>query len=372
MHSTNTTLQDSTPTAAAATIASQLFDVVVIGAGQSGLSMAWYLARRGVRYVLIDANHEIGTSWRRRYDSLRLFSPAQYDGLPGAAFPAAADTYPGKDDVADFLSDYAERNAFPILSGTTVTRVTRSGSIFELHTTAGTVRGRQVVVASGACHRPFTPAMAADLDGVQQMHSDDYHRPSDVPAGRVLIVGAANSGLQIAADLADTHQVSIAVGTRPPAVPQRIAGRDLFWWFSRLGLMDLGPRSVLARRLRARGDVVIGATLSELTQRGVEFRPRLVAAAGSSARFADGSEQRVDSVIWATGYRPHFSWIDIPGATEADGQPRHTEGRSLAAAGLWFLGLPWQRSRGSSLLGFVQRDAAHLATQMFAHQGVQR
>lgn len=341
-------------------------DIVVIGAGQAGLSMAWYLARRDVRFLLIDADSAVGESWRNRYDSLRLFSPSQYDGLPGAAFPAAPDTYPGKDDVADYLADYAERNAFPILSGTTVTRVVRTGEEFDVHTTGGKFRARQVVVASGACHVPQTPALARDLD-VPQLHSSDYRRPSDLPKGRVLVVGAANSGLQIAADLAGTHSVTVAVGTRPPVVPQRIAGRDLFWWFSRLGLMNLGPRSVLARRIRSRGDVVIGARPADLAARGIDFRPRLVSAAGAVARFADGTELRPDAVIWATGYRPDYSWIDILGVTDAAGEPRHAEGRSLAADGLWFLGLPWQRSRGSSLLGFVQRDAARLDSQMFIY-----
>ena len=371
MTSTTTTTQHGTRTAAVEP-PGQLLDVVVIGAGQAGLSMAWYLARRGVRYLLVDSGSSIGESWRNRYDSLRLFSPAQYDGLPGADFPGAPDTYPGQDDVAGFLSDYAERNAFPILRDTTVTRMARADGVFELHTTAGTIRARQVVVATGACHRPFTPSLAKDLQAVVQLHSADYRRPSDIPAGRVLVVGAANSGLQIAADLVGTHEVTVAVGSRPPAVPQRIAGRDLFWWFSRLGLMSLRPGSALARRIRARGDVVIGARSRDLAARGVDFRPRLVGASGTVAQFADGTEQRIDAVIWATGYRSDYSWIDIPGSADEHGQPLHVEGRSLAVPGLWFLGLPWQRSRGSSLLGFVQHDAAHLDTQMFQTQGVQK
>jgi putative flavoprotein involved in K+ transport len=365
MNSSHSTTQDSTPASGGVATANQLLDVAVIGAGQAGLSMAWYLARRGVRYLVIDSHDRIGESWRNRYDTLRLFSPAQYDSLPGADFPAARDTYPGKDDVADFLSDYAERNAFPVLAGTTVNRLTRVDDSFELLTTGGIIRARQVVVATGACHDPYTPTVANSLQGVTQLHSADYRRPSDLPAGRVLVVGAANSGLQIAAELAGTHQVTVAVGTRPPAVPQRIAGRDLFWWFSRLGLMNLGPRSALAKRLRARGDVVIGTRPRDLAARGVDFRPRLVGASGSAVRFADGTELRPDTVIWATGYRPDYSWIDIPDIIGPAGQPRHDRGRSLAAPGLAFLGLPWQRSRGSSLLGFVQRDAAHLDTQMF-------
>jgi putative flavoprotein involved in K+ transport len=329
-----TTLQDPAGRATRSAINDSPLDVAVIGAGQAGLSLAWHLARRGVRYLLIDSHNRIGESWRRRYDSLRLFSPAQYDGLPGAPFPAVPDTYPGKDDVADFLADYAARNAFPVLHGTTVTRLAGTRGALELHTARGVIRARQVVVATGACSQPFVPAMAKDLVGITQLHSADYRRPGDLPTGRVLVVGAANSGLQIAAELAFTHQVTIAVGTRPPAVPQRIVGRDLFWWFDRLRLMNLGPDSVLAKRLRRRGDVVIGTSLQNVAAAGVEVKPRVVAAEAGAVRFADATLLRPDAVVWATGYRPNVDWIDIPGVTGADGRPRHVEGRSLAVPGL--------------------------------------
>ena len=345
---------------------SRPLDVVVIGAGQAGLAMAWYLARRGVRYLLVDSNREVGAAWRSRWGSLRLFSPAQYDGLPGSDFPAAADTYPGKDDVADFLASYAERNAFPILTSTTVTCLARQAGGFAVRTTQGSIAARQVVVATGAFQRPFIPALSRSLSGVPQLHSAAYYRPDGLPAGRVLVVGAANSGLQIAEDLRTTHAVTVAVGATPPSVPQRIAGRDLFWWLTRLGLMDMGPKSLLARRMRARGDLVVGTSRRALASAGVDFRPRMVGASGRLARFADGTAIQPDAVIWATGYRPDYTWIDIPAVTGLDGQPRHEHGRSRAAAGLWFLGLPWQRSRGSSLLGFVHRDAAYLDTQMFS------
>jgi putative flavoprotein involved in K+ transport len=342
-------------------------DVVVIGAGQAGLAMAWFLARRGVRYLLIDSNPEVGAAWRSRWDSLRLFSPAQYDGLPGSDFPAASDTYPGKGDVADFLACYAERNAFPILTSTTVTRLTRQAACYAVHTTQGTIAARQVVVATGAFQQPHVPALSHSFAGVPQLHSAAYRRPADLPSGRVLVVGAANSGLQIAEDLLATHPVTVAVGATPPSVPQRIAGRDLFWWVTRLGLLSMGPDSLPAKRMRARGDLIIGTSRRALASAGVDFRPRMTGGSGRLARFADGTAIQPDAVIWATGYRPDYTWIDIPGVTGSDGRPRHEHGRSRTAAGLWFLGLPWQRSGGSALLGFVHRDAAHLDTQMFSH-----
>jgi len=345
-------------------VSSAPVEVLVIGAGQAGLSMAWHLARRGVRYLVIDAAAEMGHSWRTRWDSLKLFTSARYDGLPGEAFPASPDSYPGKDQVADYLADYADRHAFPILTDTRVTRLVPHDGGFAAHTTRGVLHARRVVVATGAFHVPFQPSIDGSF-AVPARHSSEYRRPSEVPEGRVLVVGGANSGLQIAEELACGREVVLASGTSPPAVPQRPLGRDLFWWLTRLGLMDKGPHSRLAQRMRARGDLVVGTSRRSLRDAGVDLRPRLVAATGRTASFADGTTAEVDSVVWATGFRPDYSWIDAPDVSDGAGMPRHEGGRSLAVPGLWFLGLPWQRTRGSALLGFVQRDAAHLDTEMF-------
>jgi aspartate racemase len=239
------------------------------------------------------------------------------------------------------------------------------------HTTHGVVHARRVVVATGAFHVPFLPAVDGSFS-VPALHSSEYRRPSDLPAGRVLVVGGANSGLQLAEELAGDHEVVLASGSNPPSVSQRPLGHDLFWWLTSLGLMDKGPDSRLAKRMRARGDLVVGTSRKALRKAGVDFRPRLVAASGRTATFADGSSVDVDSVVWATGFRPDYSWIDAPWLIDGGGMPRHDGGRSLAVPGLWFLGLPWQRTRGSALLGYVQRDAARLAAQMFDGAPIRR
>ncbi|MGY1688113.1 flavin-containing monooxygenase [Geodermatophilus sp. SYSU D00867] len=342
-------------------------DVLVIGAGQAGLAIGHHLARRDADLLLLDAGPEVGHSWRSRWDSLRLFSPARYDSLPGLPFPAPADTHPSKDDVADYLAAYARRFALPVRTNSPVLRLYRDGDGgFTATTPTGTVRAEQVVVATGPFQTPHVPALAQQVDpAVPQLHSAGYRNPTQLPGdGRVLVVGGANSGLQIAAELAATQPVTVAVGTRPTELPQRIAGRDLFTWLDTVGFFTVPAHTRIARRLRARGDLVIGTRTRDLRRRGIDLRPRLTAVTGRTARFADGTTLDVDAVVWATGYRSDHSWLHVPGVV-VDGQVRHDAGVT-AVPGLYFLGLPWQTCRGSALLGFVGADAATLSDRMAA------
>lgn len=336
-------------------------DVIVVGAGQAGLALAWHLKRQDRRFVVLDSAHELGHSWRSRWDSLRLFTPAQYDGLPGMAFPAPADTYPSKDEVADYLVAYAARFELPVLLRTTVTRLERSDDRFVVHTNQGRLRARQVVVATGPFQTPVVPAVARGLGaGVVQLHSADYRRPGQLPEGPVVVVGAGNSGLQIADELADTHAVTLAVGSLSPQLPQRFLGRDLFWWLTRLGMLEKTVDSRLVRRMRARGgDLVIGSSLRALRRRGVDVAPRVMSADGREVVLEDGVRVPARSVVWATGFRSDYSWIDVPHALH-DGRPVHRRGVT-EVPGLYFLGLPWQHTRGSALLGFVRHDAEWIA-----------
>ena len=196
-----------------------------------------------------------------------------------------------------------------------------------------------------------------------QTHSTGYRKPSDIPDGTVLVVGGGNTGFQIAEELAATHEVHLAVGSRQMPLPQTILGRDLFWWLGKLGLLEKTAESRLGRRLRD-AETLIGSSPRAIKRRGVKMRPRARSAAGTTVRFADGSDLQVNAVVWATGYRPDHSWIDVP-VFDPDGSARHQRGVT-DLAGLYFLGLPWQHTRGSALLGWVKDDAAYIAERIAA------
>jgi putative flavoprotein involved in K+ transport len=342
----------------------EVLDVVVVGGSQAGLAMGWHLAQQGRRFVVLEAAPELGQVWRSRWDSLKLFTPAQYDALPGMAFPAPADTYPTKDPVADYLQAYAAAFDLPVRLNAKVTELRRlDDASFEVHTADAAYRARQVVVATGPFQVPFVPPPAATLDpSVTQVHSADYRNPQALPDGPVLVVGGGNSGFQIAEELAATRTVDLSIATTYPMLPQRRLGRDLFWWLTRLGLLRVTVNSRPGRRM-SRRDFVIGTNRKRLERAGVRFRPRLVDAEGRTVRFADHSLlEDVGVVVWATGYRSDYAWIHIPGVVR-EGHVVHRRGVT-EVPGLYFLGLSWQHTRGSALLGFVNDDAAYLAEQI--------
>ena len=356
--------QRRSPRENAPTVVTEGVDVLVIGGGQAGLAMGYYLAERGLSFVIADANPEVGQIWRSRWQSLKLFTAGRYNNLPGMPFPAEREAYPGKDDVADFLRAYVETFELPVRPNTTVTRLTRTDDDGYLaETTTGPIRADQVVVATGPFQVPFTPPIANELDPeLTQLHSASYQSPEDLPEGRILVVGGANSGQQIALELADSRDVEIAVGQKLPTLPQRPLGRDIWWWLTATRLARVPVSSRLGQRLSQR-DVVIGGGLRELRRHGVGIRPRATDASDRTITFEGGESADYDGLVWATGYRTDHSWIDIPEVKNERGEIHHARGVT-DSPGLYLLGMTWQYTRTSALLGWVGIDAAYLADRI--------
>ena len=286
----------------------------------------------------------------------------------GHAVPGRRRHLSGKDQVADYLQAYAARFSLPVLLDTRVEHVDRDlapDGLFRVATSRGTLWAQQVVVATGPFQSPVVPTVSRSFDtAVTQTHSSEYRNPAQLPAGKTVVVGAGNSGLQIALELSRTREVHLAVGTRQKAVPQRPLGRDLFWWLTKTGLISRPVTSPIAAWFRKRGgDLIIGTTWAEIDAAGVTVRPRLTTANARTAGFGDGSVlEDVATVVWATGFRSSYAWLDMPDVWDG-AQVHHTRGRARVP-GLWFVGLPWQHTRGSALLGVVGDDASWVAAQV--------
>jgi putative flavoprotein involved in K+ transport len=343
-------------------------EVAVIGAGQAGLAIGYFLRRQGRRFVILERAGEIAPAWRERWDSLTLFTSRRYSALPGLPFPSDPDGYPTRDEVIAYLKRYAETFDLPVELESEVKQLQRGDDgRFRLEVDGRTTTADQVVVATGPFQTPYVPKLAEKLSGeLFQTHAVGYRRPDDVPRGTVLVVGGGNTGFQIAKELSATHTVVLSIGSRQKPLPQRLLGRDLFWWLTKLHVLDKTVESRLGRKLSTR-DTLIGSSPREMTKRyGVQLEPRLVDADGRRASFEGGSGLEVDAVIWATGYRPEYSWIKPPVLGE-HGRLRHRRGVT-DVPGLYFLGLTWQHTRGSALIGFIDADAEFIAEHVAAFQ----
>jgi putative flavoprotein involved in K+ transport len=337
-------------------------EVIVVGGGQAGLAMGYFLARQGRDFVILEAADEPATAWHERWDSLRLFTSARYSALPGFAFPGDPNRYPTRDEVASYLATYAHELDLPVRFASRVKSLRTANGGYVLETDERGYEANQVVVATGPFQVPRVPPIADSLDqGVVQLHSSEYRSPTDIPAGTVLVVSGGNSGFQIAEELAGSHHVHLAIGSRQTPLPQRLLGRDLFWYLEATGLIHKSLDSRIGQRLSGR-DTLIGSTPRAIRRRGVEIYPRAVAAQGSTVTFSDGGTVDVAAVIWATGYRSDYSWLDAP-VFDNRGVPMHRRGVT-ASPGLYFLGLTWQYTRGSALLGWVKDDAEYLAQRI--------
>jgi putative flavoprotein involved in K+ transport len=352
--------------------ANRRHDVIVVGGGQAGLAIGYFLAQQGRDFTILEAAAEPAAAWRERWDSLRLFTSARYDALPGLAFPGDPGRYPGRDEVVEYLTAYARHFDLPVQLDSPVRAIRRVGGTYRVELDDRAYEADQVVVATGPFQVPFVPAIAERLDPeVVQLHSTEYRSADAIPDGPVLVVGGGNTGFQIAEELSGSREVHLSIGSRQTPLPQRILGRDLFWYLEATGLIRKTTGSRIGRRMEGR-DTLIGSTPRKIRRRrGVRLHGRAVEADGTTIAFGDGTKLDVGSVIWATGFRVDHSWVHVPVFDDA-GRLVHRRGVT-DSPGLYFLGLTWQHTRGSALLGWVKDDAEHVAQQIHifrpAHAG---
>lgn len=340
---------------------------VIVGAGQAGLAVAHALMERGLTpqedFQIIDAGDPDTLTWKRRWHSLTLFTPAWYSSLRGVRMPGDSDRHPRGDEIADYLDRY--RDAMGLVPTWNVRAVSVEpdphGHGLLLTTDAGEMWVRNVIAASGPFTTPTLPVFAGNLSlpGVV-LHSDDYTHPNQIPAGRVLVVGAGNTGIQIARELSASHEVSISTGAPQRQLPQEVMGVDIFRWLKLTGLLTVPVTTSLGRRIAAR-EVIIGEGTEDLRRRGIRILPRVTVARSSEVEFEDGSLARPDSVIWATGYRSGFEWLPSRVKTRETASGLIHRNGSTPVKGLHVVGASWLRSRASALIGGVSADADRVA-----------
>lgn len=342
---------------------------LVIGGGQAGLAAGYHLKQQGLPFRIVDAGERIGDQWRGRWDSLRLFTPARYDGLPGMRFPSGPHYFPTKDEFADFLEHYAAAFELPVHSGVRVERLTREADRFVA--TAGERRfeADNVIVAMANYQRGWRPAFAAELaDEIVQIHSADYKNPGQLRPGRVLIAGAGNSGSEIAMDVAADHPVCMAGRSTGelPFRPRSLPGRHVFaplvlrFLFHHVLTVDTPIGRKARPKIVGRGGPLIRVKSRDLAAAGVQRAPRVRGAEDGVPVLEDGRALPVENVVWCTGFRTGFEeWIDLP--VHGEHEPTHRRGSAEVHPGLYFLGLHFQRSLSSGMIHGVGRDAKDIA-----------
>jgi putative flavoprotein involved in K+ transport len=346
-------------------------DTVVIGGGQAGLIAGYELARRGREFVILDAHDRVGDAWRTRWDSLRLFTPGRNCDLPGLRFTGHRSLAPTKDEMADYLERYAAHHKLPVRSGVCVTGLGRAGELFRITTTAGEFTASNVVVATGSYREAKVPAFADELDAhIVRIHSSDYLNPGQLQPGGVLLVGAGNSGADISLDVVGSHPTWLAgpkVAHIPPDIDKLFARHVVVRGVRFVQRNVLCLRTPIGRKaapkLRGKATPLIRQKPKWLAAAGVERVGRVVGVHDGLPQLDDGQVLDVTNVIWCTGFRHDFPWIDLPGF-DSHGSPLHTRGVSNEVAGLYFIGLEFQYALASASLFGVARDATYVVKQL--------
>lgn len=346
-------------------------DTIVIGAGQAGLATGYHLARKGEDFVILESHERIGDVWRNRFDSLKLYSPAQYDGLPGMPMPLPRWTWPGKHDMADYLEAYAARFELPVRTGVQVDGLAKVDDEYVVSTGDTVLRAANVVIATGGWQTPIVPDFADQLDtSIVQLHSSEYRNPTQLQPGPVLVVGCAHSGADIALELSQTHQVYVSGPVRGE-IPIDIEGprahvaAPILWFLANHVLTEKTRKGRAMRgHVRGSGGPLLRVKQAHLDAAGIERHDaKTVGVVDGRPELADGTVVDAANVVWCTGFGKDTSWISLPIEGE-DGWPEQRRGAVVGQEGLFFVGLPFQYAFASMLVGGVGRDAEGVAKQV--------
>ena len=350
--------------------AAERVETLIIGGGQAGLATGYFLKELGRPFLILDAGERVGDAWRSRWESLRLFTPARFDRLPGLPHAGPSWSFPTKDEMGDYLEAYVQRFDLPVRTGVKVERLAKEGDHFVITSPGERFEAENVVVATGACQIPKVPAFAGELSpNITQLHSKDYRTPTQLSEGDVLVVGVGNSGAEISMELSKTRRTLLAgkesghLPVRHGSIPARYGFR-LFRFFAHRVMTKgtpIGRR--LAPKLTAHGDPLIRVRPKDLAAAGIERVPRVAGVADGLPVLEGGRALHVANVIWCTGFRSDFGWIDLP-VVGTDGEPIHDRGVSGSEPGLSFVGLTFQYSLSSEVLPGMARDHAFVANHI--------
>jgi len=338
-----------------------MYHTIVIGAGQAGLAMGYYLTQSNNNFLILDKGNNIGQVWRSRYDSLTLFTARMYSSLPGLTLEGDAQGLPTKEEIALYLETYAAKFKLPIQLETEVLNVAHKEDVFSVETNKGILTARNIIIATGPFHHKYIPHFADKLScDVIQLHSSEYKNPSQLKPGNVLVVGGGNSGAQIAVELSGTKNTFFSVSQKLRFLPLKVGGKSIFWWFDKLGILKATNTSILGKKIQQNGDPIFGYELKKAVKElEVKLKEKVINIEKNHVFFKDNSKLQVDNIIWATGFKQKYSWLNIDNIYNKKGMIKHQRGLT-AIEGLYFMGLPWQHKRGSALLQGVGEDAKYI------------
>jgi len=341
------------------------YETIVIGAGQAGLAMGYYLKQNNKRFLILDKGQALGEVWKIRYDSLKLFTPRMYSSLPGLPLEGKQQDFPSKNEIANYIKRYSETFALPVELNTEVLSVTKNEEDFCVETTKGIFYATNVVVATGPFQKKRIPRFSGSLsENILQLHSSEYRNPSQLQQGSVLVVGGGNSGAQIAVELSEEKETYLAISKKPRYFPLMIGGMSVFWWLDKLGILKVTNTSFIGDMLQKKGDPIFGGQLKHaIKDWGISLKGKVINVDYKKVTFEDSTTLEVKNIIWATGFQQEYEWIKVDGVINNRKEIIHNRGIS-PVKGLYFLGLPWQSRRGSSLLQGVGYDAKYIIEHM--------